>query len=57
MQPVSTRISSPGAERALLQRAAGVHERPAVALQPLHDEAFAAEQTRRRASSETRCRC
>ena len=28
-----------------MQRAAGVHERPAVALQPLHDEAFAAEQS------------
>ena len=28
----------------LAQRAAGVHEHPAVALQPLHDEALAAEQ-------------
>ncbi len=44
MQPVSTRITSPGAERPLLKRAAGVDERPAVALQALHDEAFAAEQ-------------
>ena len=44
MQPVSTRRISPGRERALLERAAGVDERPAVALQPLHDEALAAEQ-------------
>ena len=44
MQPVSTRITSPARERPLLQRAAGVDERPAVALQALHDEALAAEQ-------------
>ena len=44
MQPVSTRMTSPGRERALVERAAGVDERPAVALQPLHDEALAAEQ-------------
>ena len=44
MQPVSTRISSPGRQRPFVQRAAGVDERPAVALQALHDEALAAEQ-------------
>ncbi len=44
MQPVSTRMSSPGRERPLLQHPAGVHEGPAIALQALHDEALAAEQ-------------
>jgi hypothetical protein len=44
MQPVSTR-SAPGASVPLLQHAAGVHERPAVTLQALHDETFAAEQS------------
>ena len=44
MQPVSTRISFAGRQRPLLQRAAGVDERPAVALQALHDESLAAEQ-------------
>ena len=34
-----------GRERRLLQRAAGVDEHPAVALQALHDEALAAEQS------------
>src|SRR5262249_41419683 len=32
-------------ERPLVERAAGVYERPTVAGQPLHDEAFAPEQT------------
>ena len=33
MQPVSTRISFAGRERPLVERAAGVHEHPAVTLQ------------------------
>src|SRR6185503_3460534 len=35
----------PGRERTLVKRAARVDERPAIAGQPLHDEAFAAKQS------------
>ena len=43
MQPVSTRIVSPGA-RSAPQCAAGMNKRPSVALQTLHDKTFTTEQ-------------
>ena len=46
-QPVSTCSCSPGRKLALDHRAADVHEDEAVALELLHDEAFAAEQAGR----------
>jgi len=44
MQPVSTRSVSPGASVRSISVPAGVDEGEAVAGEPLHDEAFAAEQ-------------
>ena len=43
-QPVSTRSVSPAPRSMRGDHAAGMHEAEAVAIEPLHDEAFTAEE-------------